>query len=53
MGMSYGMLIAHVKNRNVAGALKYEFARQRNLNYAELDKDVTELETTAQVMRQA
>lgn len=47
LGVAEDMVIAHVKNRNVDTPYKYNFEGQENLNYAELEKDIAELEAEA------
>lgn len=51
MGVATDMLIAHVKNRNIETPYKYNFAGQENLNYAELNKDIADMEATAAKLR--
>ncbi|MGB4440458.1 MAG: hypothetical protein WBJ13_14830 [Sedimentibacter sp.] len=53
MGVATGMLIAHVKSRNVDTPHKYDFPGQENLNYTELVKEIAKIEATAAVLRQA
>ena len=47
LGVAQDMLVAHVKNRNIDTTYKYNFEGQENLNYAELEKDIAELEAEA------
>lgn len=52
MGVAYGMLIFHAKERIQAeNNFKYNFAGARNLNLAELDKDIAAMESKAAQLR--
>lgn len=51
MGVASAMLIAHVRNRNIDTPYKYDFEGQENLDYEELDKDITEMERVAGELR--
>ena len=52
MGVAYGMLIAHAKERIAAeNNFKYNFKGARNLNLAELDKDIAAMENKAAQLR--
>lgn len=51
MGVAKEMLMAHVKNRNIDTPYKYNFEGQENLDYEELDKDITEMERVAGELR--
>ena len=51
MGVAADMLVAHVKNRHVETDYKYNFEGCENLNYAEMDEEIEDMEDAAAGLR--